>query len=267
MRLAFLGAGRMGGAFLEALLHAGVSTPDQCIAADPLSERQLALQQQLGVRTTPDNREASQSADVLFLAVKPQQLQAVLQEIAPTVEQQNPLVISIAAGKRLAFLERYLPNARIIRVMPNVCCLIGEGMNVFTPGTLATPHDRATAQRLLSACGKTLELPEPLFDAVTALSGSGPAFFARFLLALTEAAVAEGLSEADARRLAVQTMLGTARMLAGPQPDPKMLIAMVASPQGTTAEGLKTLDQSDFDALVRRMVAAAARRSRELSEG
>jgi len=267
MRLAFIGAGRMGEAFLEALIRANVAAPDECLAADVSPERREQIARRLGVQTTGDNGRAAGSAEVLFLAVKPQQLAAVLEEIATVVAQQKPLVLSIAAGKRLAFLENRLPETRVIRIMPNVGCLVGEGMSVFTAGRRTTDGDRALAQRLLEACGRAMELPEETFDAVTALSGSGPAFFARFLAAMVDAATREGLPEREARLLAAQTMLGTARLLLGPQPDPRALIATVASPHGTTAEGLTVLDQSGFDALVGRMLAAAARRSRELSEG
>ncbi len=265
MNVAFIGAGKMAEAIIESLLRAQVLLPMDVMASDADATRPAALAKRLRIGIAESNRAAAEWADTLFLCVKPQQLDEVLSELAETVTDRH-LVLSIAAGKRLAGIEALIPQARVIRVMPNVCCLAGEGMNVFTLGAKATDEDRETAQALLGACGVTHPLPESQFDAVTALSGSGPAFFARFLLHMVEAARAEGLSEDDASILAAQTMYGTALLLRNTDLTAEQLIKNVTSAKGTTAEGLAVLDNSDFSTVVRSMVAAAARRSRELSQ-
>ena len=264
MTLAFIGAGKMAEAIIEALLRAEVLPPSDIQVSDADPSRPAALAGRLGIGIAASNSEAVEWADTIVLAVKPQQLDDVLREISRKVDSRK-LFISIAAGKKLAGIERLLPGAHVIRVMPNVCCTIGEGMNVFTLGTRATDDDRQTTQSYLGACGVAHELPEAQFDAVTALSGSGPAFFARFLLAMVEAAKAEGLSEDDATVLATQTMFGTALLLRQTDVSAEKLIGNVTSAKGTTAEGLAVLDSSDFGSVVRATIAAAARRSRELS--
>lgn len=265
MKLAFIGAGKMAEALMEALLRSGLVRASDLRASDVDAARLAALAARLGIGAAAGNADAVRNADIVFLCTKPQQFDAMLDDLAPSLTPRH-LLISIAAGKTLAGMEKRVPGIRVIRVMPNVCCLAGAGMNVFTPGSKATADDRKTAARLLGACGLARELPENQFDAVTALSGSGPAFFARFLLHMVEAAQAEGLSEADALALASQTMLGTARLLMDGPADPAQLIRNVTSARGTTAEGLAVLDQSPFAETVRAMIAAAARRSRELSQ-
>jgi pyrroline-5-carboxylate reductase len=204
------------------------------------------------------------SAETLVLAVKPQQLDAVLTELASLITADH-LVISIAAGKKLAGIESLLPSARVIRVMPNLACLVAEGMSVLCPGSKATPADIATATKLLSCFGKVLELPEEKFDAVTALSGSGPAFLTYLLNGLVAAGVEEGLTRQDALLLAEQTMLGTAKILIEKGTDPQELIQSVTSAKGTTAAGLAVMENSDILAVLRKTIGAAADRSKELS--
>lgn len=263
MTIGFIGAGKMAEAIMAALVGGGVAPAAAIRASDPDGARQAHLAASLGIAASPGNRAVAEACETLFLCVKPQQLDAVLREIAPDVGPRH-LVISIAAGKRIAQIESLLPLARVIRVMPNVACLAAAGMNVFAAGTRATREDRETASRLLGACGLALELPETLFDAVTAVSGSGPAFFARFLEHLVAAGVAEGLAPGDALRLAAQTMLGTARLLLELDMPPAELIRRVTSPGGTTAAGLAVFDESDFGAVIGRAIAAAAARGREL---
>ncbi len=265
MNVAFIGAGKMAEAIIRSLLRGELLSPFQIMASDADASRPAALARELKIQAAASNTAAAEWADVVFLCVKPQQLDDVLRELAGTITDRH-LVISIAAGKKLATIEERLRLARVIRVMPNVCCLIGEGMNVFALGAKATDEDRETAESLLGACGASHPMPEDQFDAVTALSGSGPAFFARFLIHLVEGAKAEGMSEDDAWALASQTMFGTARLIRETSWTAEDLIKNVTSAKGTTAEGLAVLDQSDFAAVIHAMVAAAARRSRELSQ-
>ena len=264
MRIGFIGCGKMGEAMMAGLIDAGRAAARDLMASDADTERRAAVRRRLRVRVTADNREIARWARVLFLAVKPQQMKEVLAEIRPAVGAGH-LVVSIAAGIGVRSMETALPRARVIRVMPNMACQVAEAMSVYTAGRRASVADRRRVGRLLRGFGEALELPERLFDAVTALSGSGPAFFAYAADAMVEGAVAEGIGRADALRLAEQTLLGTARLLKERRIDPRDLIAGVTSAKGTTAEGLAVLDRAGARDMFRRTIQAAARRSRELS--
>jgi pyrroline-5-carboxylate reductase len=266
MQIGFIGGGQMAEAIIAGLIQRDAAKPDEILAADVSAERRALLQQRYAVQVTPDNAAVIQQRLLVLLAVKPQILEAVLKELAPHVTLGH-VVVSIAAGKRTAFIESFLPRGRIIRVMPNLACQVGAGMNVFTRGTRTLPADAATVARVLACCGEVAELPEAQFDAVTALSGSGPAFFAYVLDRLAEGAVAEGLKPEDARRLAAQTMYGTALLLLEKRFDPAALSAAVTSAKGTTAAGRAVLETPAVAEILRQTVRAAAARSRELGRG
>ena len=231
--------------------------------SDVSDERLIQLRRLHGVRTTSSNAEVTAHAEVCFLAVKPQQLDDVLRELAAHVTPAH-LLVSIAAGKRTAHIESLVPAGRVVRVMPNIACLVGEGMNVFTRGARASAEDGAVVAGMLECCGRATELPETLFDAVTALSGSGPAFFAYLLDRFVDGAVKEGLSRPDALLLAGQTMLGTARLLSEKHLEPAELAAAVTSAKGTTAAGREVLETGAVADILERTIQAAAQRSREL---
>lgn len=262
-KVGFIGAGKMAEAILAGLLARGAARPDDIFASDVSEERLAQVHGLYGVGTTTDNVEVVARSATLVLAVKPQQLDEVLRRLAPHVTPAH-LVVSIAAGKRTAHIEAFLPAARVVRVMPNLACLVGEGMNVFTRGIRASADDGKNVADLLACCGRAMELPESLFDAVTALSGSGPAFFAYLLDRLVDGAVKEGLSRSDALVLAEQTMLGTARLLSEKRLQPAELAAAVTSAKGTTAAGREVLETTAVAELLERTIQAAARRSREL---
>ena len=264
MKVGFIGCGKMGEAILADLFRSGkVVAGDVCVCeADP--ERRDALKSRYEIHVFPEYAPVLRNADMVFLAVKPQNLDAVLSDIATDAEDQS-LFISIAAGKRLAHIESLLPNRKIVRVMPNLAALVSEGMSVFCAGGRVDEKERTGVGELLSCFGRVLELPEHHFDAVTALSGSGPAFFAYFLKAMTDAAAELGLSREDAGILAVQTMLGSAKLLARGLFDAESLIAAVSSARGTTVAGMAVLDDSPVKEVVARTLRAAAERSRELS--
>ncbi len=263
MSIGFVGAGKMAEAIMAGLIRQQFAQPGQILASDVSEERLAALRQQYKIQVTRQNAEVVEQAECCVLAVKPQQLEAVLREIAPLVTPDH-LILSIAAGKQTAWLESLLPQGRVVRVMPNIACLAGEGMNVYTRGARATEEDAAAASELLGCCGLALELPESQFDAVTALSGSGPAFFAWVLDRLVDGAVQEGLSRDQALVLAGQTMQGTARLLLATGMEPADLAASVTSAKGTTAEGRAVLENEATADVLKRTVQAAARRSREL---
>jgi len=264
MKIGFIGAGKMAEAIMAALLDGKLAAAHEVFASDISEERRKHLKTRYGVNMYSKNAVVTGSAETLILAVKPQQLDAVLTELATEITSKH-LVISIAAGKKIATIEALLPEARVIRVMPNLASLVAEGMSVFCAGVRATAADTATATKLLSCFGKVLELPEEKFDAVTALSGSGPAFLTYLLNAMVEAGVQEGLNRQDALLLAEQTMLGTAKVLIEKGVEPQELITSVTSAKGTTAAGLAVLDKSDVVTILRRTISAAAQRSKELS--
>jgi pyrroline-5-carboxylate reductase len=254
----------MAEAILITLLDSKLAAVPEVFASDISEERRQFLKSRYGINMYSKNAAVAGLVETLILAVKPQQLDAVLNELAAEITSRH-LVISIAAGKKIGSIEALLPEARVIRVMPNLASLVAEGMSVFCAGVRTTAADTATAIRLLSCFGKVLELPEESFDAVTALSGSGPAFFTYLLNAMVEAGVQEGLNRRDALLLAEQTMLGTAKVLIEKGVEPRELITSVTSAKGTTAAGLAVLDKSDVATILRRTIGAAAQRSKELS--
>jgi len=264
MKVGFIGAGKMAEAMAGALVAAKKVGAHQIFASDISEERRALIKRKHGVNVYSSNTVVLESAEVLFLAVKPQDLDDVLLEISDRVTKKH-LVISIAAGKHISQIESYLPRARVVRVMPNMACLVSEAMSVYCGGRWTTAKDRKLAEDLLSCFGKVLELPEDQFDAVTAVSGSGPAFFAYFLQHMIKAGVKEGLSREDALLLAEQTMLGTSRLFMELDIEPAALIKAVASAKGTTAAGLSVFSKSTLARSVGRAIRAAAKRSRELS--
>lgn len=264
MTVGCIGGGVMAEAIIAALLRGRAVRASSVSVSDVSAPRRRALKARYKVSVGSNNRAVACGASVLFLAVKPQQLADVLEEIAPVVQRET-VVISIAAGKTLAFLESRLPGARVIRVMPNLPAQVGEGMSVFCLGRKARASDRRMTYKLLACFGRVLELPEETFDAVTAVSGSGPAFLAYVVDAMVAGGVAEGLDRNDALLLAEQTMLGTARLLMERKTDPRDLIESVTSAKGTTAAGRAILERSAIAGTLARTIRAAARRSRELS--
>ena len=265
MKTGFVGGGKMAEAIIADLVRSRIMNPGDIYACDVDEKRRRLLKRRHGVNVFADNSLMLAVVDVVFLAVKPQNLDAVLDEISESV-QKNHLVISIAAGKQLAGIESKLPKAKVVRVMPNLAALISEGVSVFCTGKKVTAADRKKAITLLSCFGQVLELPEKNFDAVTALSGSGPAFFAHFLNLMIDGGVKLGLKRKDAALLAEQTMLGTADLLVKGEFEADELIAAVSSAKGTTVAGFKVLNKSPLKSIINKTLAAAARRSKELSE-
>ncbi len=262
--IAFLGAGQMAEAFVRGLLKAGLLVPDRVWVSDIRPARTAELAQQLSVRAAGSNLEAVNAAELLFVAVKPQDVPALLDEVGADVRAEQ-LVISIAAGVTLATLEHRLPHhPPVIRVMPNTPALVQAGMAVLAPGARARREHEATALRIFEAVGRAVVLPEKHLDAVTALSASGPAFLAVVAEALSDAGVRVGLPRDVAHLLAAQTMLGTGRMLTDTGIHPALLKEAVASPGGTSIAGLHAMERGGVRALLMDAVVAAAERSAEL---
>jgi pyrroline-5-carboxylate reductase len=255
-----IGAGNMAEAILRGLLRAGMS-PDSLSASDPDAGRRQLLGA-LGVHTTTSNLDVAQRAELVVLAVKPQQLEAAA---ATLPRDGGPLYLSIIAGATTAALRRHLgAGARIVRSMPNTPALIGAGITALASDSGTAPEDLERATAVLRAVGEVVHVPESALDAVTGLSGSGPAYVFLFIEALTEAGVREGLAPETARALAVQTVHGAARLAAESGEDPAVLRARVSSPGGTTLAGLGALETGGFRAALIAAVRAATKRSGEL---
>ncbi|MET0402188.1 MAG: pyrroline-5-carboxylate reductase [Cystobacter sp.] len=264
--IAFLGAGNMAEALIKGLLRAGTARPDSIIATGRREERLEPLRRTYGVRTTLDNIAAVREADVVVLAVKPQALDKVLVQVAPAVSPQK-LFISVAAGVPLAVMERRLgAGARVIRTMPNTPSLVGAGACALSGGTHATEDDMAVASRVFQSVGITTVVDENLLDAVTGLSGSGPAYIFLVIEALSDAGVKVGLPRYTAQKLAAQTVLGSAQLLIETNTHPGQLKDQVTSPGGTAIAGLHTLEAGGLRTTLINAVEAATRRSRELGE-
>lgn len=264
-KLAIIGAGRMAEALIGGLLASGTCAAASLWATDPSSDRRDLVKRRFAVRVGSDNREAAAWADTVILAVKPQMLNAVLSELGPVLAGR--LVISIAAGapiRRIA--EAAGPGARIIRVMPNAPALICAGISALAFGPGVTEADTRLARRLFEAVGRVVTLDEPLLDAVTGLSGSGPAYVFVAIEALADGGVKAGLPRSVADLLAVQTVLGAARMVVESGEHPAGLKDRVASPGGTTIAGLQQLEAGGLRAALIGAVEAATKRSKELGD-
>jgi len=267
LSVGFLGAGRMAMALAKGFVRAGLVTAKQIIATDPSASACAAFAKEVGAKTTAYNPDAAKFAEVLVLAVKPDQVSPALAEIRDHFTERH-LLISIAAGVTLARLESGLgAAARLVRVMPNTPALVGASATAFALGKSALPEDAALAQKLFSAVGLAFQLKESHLDAVTGLSGSGPAYVYLFIEGLSDGGVAAGLPRDVATQLAAQTVLGGARMVLETGQHPGALKDMVTSPGGTTIEGLHELEKGKLRATLISAVRAATEKSKKLGQG
>jgi pyrroline-5-carboxylate reductase len=266
LTIGFLGAGKMATALARGFIQAELVGLKDIVAADPVDAARKHFTDEIGVMTTESNADLAKTANVLILAVKPDQCTGVLTRLRSKFTT-NHLLISIAAGVTLAKLESALPpGARVIRVMPNTPALVGRAASAFALGKCATPADGELARRLLSAVGIAFQVKEPLLDAVTGLSGSGPAYVFQFIEALSDGGVASGLPRDLATKLAAQTVLGAAKMVLETGQHPGALKDQVTSPGGTTIEGLHELEKGRMRAIVMSAVRAATEKSKKLGQ-
>jgi pyrroline-5-carboxylate reductase len=286
-KLGFIGGGNMAEALARGLLEKRVFAPDDLLVADVDPARRRKLARALRLETTADNRAVRDSSRAVLLAVKPQQIDEVMAELAPATKLESasvkpglvtrssrkvaknsgsgPLFISIAAGIPLARLTGGLRTSRVIRVMPNAPAMVAQGMAGLVSAEGASKADEAFALKIFRSVGDAIALTdESLLDAVTALSGSGPAYFYLFVKALADAAVSEGLPAAIAQRMALQTMRGAEENMRRSALDTAELIRIVASPGGTTEAALRKFAETGFSDIVAEAIHAAAERSREL---
>jgi len=268
-RIGFIGAGQMATALGRGIIQAGLTAPENLLASDPVPEARERFAEATGARTTAENTQLAARADVIFLAVKPQQMAAVLAELRGESGRigAGQLVISIAAGIRLAVLAEGLPGeVRLVRVMPNTPCLVGQGACGYCLGQNATGEKDRLVGKLLGAVAMAYRVEEKLLDAVTGLSGSGPAFVYQIIEALSDGGVRMGLPRSVATALAAQTVRGAAEMVLTTGEHPAALKDRVASPGGTTIAGLQALESAGLRAALMAAVQAAAQRSIELGE-
>lgn len=262
--IAFIGGGNMATALIQGLIATHTARREQLLVSDIRQEGLVQLRDKYGVRTTLDNRAACHS-DILVLSVKPQNFAGLLPTIAPQLAPST-LVISIAAGVPLRAIEAALPQSRVVRAMPNTPALVSAGATAIAAGSKATPEDMALATKIFASVGQVVQVEEVQLDAVTALSGSGPAYVFLMAEALTAAATELGLSPEVASVLARQTIFGAGRLLVESQEPPAELRRKVTSPGGTTAAGIAALESRDFAGALAACLRAAAARGAELGK-
>jgi len=263
-RIAIVGTGRLGESLLRGFLSSGWRTADDLVVTARRPERRDELEQRYGVVAGSSNAEAVASARLAIVAVKPQDVESVLAEIATAVSPEHT-ILSVAAGITTAYIESLLPDgARVVRAMPNAPALVHEGIAGVSGGKSATDEDLALAENALGHLGGVVRLQEHDLDAVTALSGSGPAYFALLAEAMIEAGLLLGLSREISTKLVVQTMLGSATLLRDERMHPVELREAVTSPGGTTTRAIRELERSGVRAAFLNAINAATERSREL---
>ncbi len=265
--VAFLGGGRMGEALISGLIRSKGRMVSEIMVTSRREERAVELGEILGVTASLSNPDAVAWASTLVLTVKPQDMEALLQQISGDVSSDH-LVITFAAGIRTSFIERHMPpQTPVVRVMSNVPVLVDEAMSVISPGRYAEDKHLAVAEELLGSVGKVIRLPEKHQDAVTATSGSGPAYFFLLAEAMIEACILLGLPRNVATELIIQTMVGSAKMLRDTGVHPVELREMVTSPGGTTIMAIRHLEQAGVRAAFLNAIDAACKRSAELAIG
>lgn len=266
LRIGFLGAGKMASALAKGIVKAGVARAEDLIASDVIESARTAFAKDVGCKVTNWNGEVADFANVLIIAVKPDQVESVLRELAGKITEQH-VVVSIAAGVTLSRLAGVLQaGMRVVRVMPNTPALVSASASAFSVGGSATSEDAALVQKIFSAVGVAFQVKESLLDAVTGLSGSGPAYGYAIIEALSDGGVAAGLPRDVATKLAAQTMLGAAKMVLETGQHPGSLKDMVTSPGGTTIEGLHELEKGRLRGTLMNAVRAAAEKSKKLGQ-
>lgn len=267
----------MGEALLSRLLSQGLYSPEEILLGEPSSERREVMSEQYGIQTTERNRDVIKASRVILLAIKPQIFKLVARDFAavradidagsgPLTPDSPPLLLSILAGVPLAQLEDAVPGWPVVRAMPNTPATVGAGMTAIALGSRASSDHAELAREIFSAVGEVVTVPESLMDAVTGLSGSGPAYVSIMIESLADGGVASGLPRAIANQLALQTVLGTAELLAQTGMHPAVLKDRVTSPGGTTIAGVACLEELGLRTSLIEAVRAASSRSRELGK-
>jgi pyrroline-5-carboxylate reductase len=267
--IGFIGGGRMGEALIQGLLKSGIIAAERIHVTDPDTDRRQFLADTFKITTydSDNNTQVWTVCETVILAVKPQVMDTVLQSFKKEIHSSH-LLISIAAGIKLSFMDGILAESgcRLIRVMPNTPALVLEAASALSAGPRATPEDMEVAVSIFNSIGKTVVLDEKYIDAVTGLSGSGPAYVFTFLEAMIDAGLKVGLNRSDAETLVMQTVFGSVKLAISSNEHPAQLRAMVASPGGTTIAGLHELEAAGFNGIIMDAVKAATERSKELGK-
>lgn len=258
MQIGFIGAGNMASAILRGMVRSGKFAPETLFAFDTQSEKTAALASELGIHAADSAEALIAACGTVVLAVKPNVFPALLPQLGAAVKQHDPLVVSIAAGKTIAYIEDLLGcGAAVVRVMPNLNATVGEAMSAYCCSERVTDEQRALVETMCGAFGEVMALPESMFPLFGVLAGCAPAFSFQFIDALARAGVLHGMSKADALHIAAQTVLGSAKQILESGTHPWELIDRVCSPGGTTIEGVASLQADALDAAVARAVGAA----------
>lgn len=264
MRLGFIGCGNMATAIIKGIVSQGLVEPDDILGSNTTQEHAKATRAALGIQTTTDNTRVAGESDIVFLSVKPQQFESVIDEIKDNIHDHQ-IVVSIAPGKTLSWLnERFSKPVKLVRIMPNTPALVGEGMTSFCVGDLVLPEEAKIVRDLLESFGLAIEMKESLMDAASAVGGSAPAFTYMFIDALADGGVAEGLPRAQAIKIAAQTVLGSAKMVLESRKHPAQLKDEVCSPGGSTIEGVEELERGAFRSTTTEAIRATTAKARSL---
>lgn len=266
-KIGIIGCGNMGEALTKGILESKLVDKKDLMGYDVIAERRDHIRERFGIRVAGSNPDLIASSSVVILAVKPQQFDVLLVEVSRAFGPTH-LVISIVAGKTTKYIEKFIKaKVPLVRVMPNTPALIEAGISAIAPGSYCRANDKEVARSIFQAVGEVVEVKEELMDIVTAISGSGPAYFFYLIESLVKCGVRHGLTEEVARKLANQTALGSARMVVQTQEDPKVLREKVTSKGGTTEAAFGVFDRVKLDQIYSEAVDAAVKRSRELSGG
>ena len=264
MNITFVGGGIMAEAIISGILNHGMARPQDISVSDPIVQRRQHLTNEYGINVTDSNVEAVANSDIFVLAIKPQHLLDVANDIKDSIGPRQTAV-SIVAGATLQTLTSYLDHQSVIRVMPNTPAQIGEGMSLWIASSSVNEEHKTSTSKILGTLGEKLEVnDESYMDMGTALSGSGPAFVFLFLESLVNGAVALGMPVSMAKTLAKQTLFGSAKLVMESSNDPSKLREMVTSPGGTTAEGIKLFQSMDFEGIVKNALKASYERAKQL---
>lgn len=265
-RILFIGSGNMAGALIEGLLKSSRVTSNDIAITEIRKERREEIEKKFGIRSYPNNREGVENSEVIVFAVKPQNIAEVFKELSNT-SFEGKVVMSIAAGVVTNRFEKALgEGTRVVRVMPNMAAMLGCGISGISRGRYATAQDEALAGEIMKTVGEVVHLPENQLDAVTATSGSGPAYFFYFMEALQEAAIAVGLAPEVCTQLVQKTALGSALLVDKIKESPQVLRKKVTSPGGTTEAAIKIFEEAGIKDIIARAIKAAHQRSIELSQ-
>ena len=265
VHIGFIGSGNMASALMKSIINKGICDNLGITASDKDNTKLEKIKKELEVQVTTDNNQVIDDSTVIFLAIKPQNMLEVLDNIKDSITEDK-IIVSIAAGVKIKTIEGIIGKKKIVRVMPNTPCLVGEMAAGFSPNKELLEQEIETIEIILKSSGKVVRIDESALDAVTGLSGSGPAYVARLIEGFIEAGVDEGLDIETAKTLSIQTFIGTAKLLDNKNMETKDLIDMVSSPNGTTVAGREILDNSDVKNIIKSTIKKAADRSRELGK-